>query len=109
MLQGFACTPASDVFSFGMTMYEVFSRKEPYEDDEMELNQLLVSIVRRKHRPLPPKIMPTGFAHLMKVCTQTGCRVRAGLCWPPPVTVCFLWHLNLAGMPQRRPAASPFL
>ena len=54
------------LFSFGIVMFEIFSRKEPYEGED-DMIELLNKVIRRKHRPTPPAKMPLEFANLMKV------------------------------------------
>lgn len=82
LLKGEACSKESDVYryspvhlgvltaplSFGITMYELFSRKDPYEElDSSDLNGLTDEIIRRKTRPVPPEWAPQEFKNLMKV------------------------------------------
>ena len=36
LLLGLPSSPASDVYAFGVTLFEVFTRKEPYAGEDME-------------------------------------------------------------------------
>jgi len=56
----------TSLLSFGIVMFEIFSRKEPYEGED-DMIELLNKIIRRKHRPCPPAKMPIEFVNLMKV------------------------------------------
>ncbi|EDQ85184.1 uncharacterized protein MONBRDRAFT_29467 [Monosiga brevicollis MX1] len=65
LLRGGPCTFASDVYSFGMVMFEVFSREDPYEDMSFDSNTLVQNILGRKLRPVTPENMPPELAVLM--------------------------------------------
>jgi hypothetical protein len=68
-------TCASDIYALGMTIWEVFSNKDPYEDegatDPMRLDDELVKrILEENLRPAMPKSMPIGVAKLVTACWQ---------------------------------------
>lgn len=59
---------ASDVYSFGIIMYEMYSRKDPYEgEDPMEVLTLVVDKAVQK-RPTPPLHCPAENQVLMREC-----------------------------------------
>jgi guanylate cyclase, other len=71
-------TPASDVYSFGIILYEIYSRKDPYhgEDDPRNVLRLVADKAVRK-RPQPiPKNMPTEVQALMKDCLDDSVEKR---------------------------------
>ena len=63
-------TVASDVYSFGITLYEIYARKVPYEDEEEDrdliLREICDPVVNR--RPTVPTTMPNRVAALIHDC-----------------------------------------
>merc|ERR1712048_74094 len=61
-------TAASDVYSFGIILYEVYSRKDPYEGEKSsEVLKLIVDPNVNK-RPYVPESCPTQVKNLMSDC-----------------------------------------
>eukprot|EP00529_Nitzschia_sp_RCC80_P008017 CAMPEP_0113500784 /NCGR_PEP_ID=MMETSP0014_2-20120614/32547_1 /TAXON_ID=2857 /ORGANISM="Nitzschia sp." /LENGTH=1271 /DNA_ID=CAMNT_0000395211 /DNA_START=158 /DNA_END=3973 /DNA_ORIENTATION=+ /assembly_acc=CAM_ASM_000159 len=70
-------TAASDVFSFGIALYEVFSRRDPYEGEENTKEILsLVCDKQVQKRPLAPRNMPDKVKSLMADCVEDDPETR---------------------------------
>ena len=61
-------TPASDIYAFGIILYEVYSRKIPYEGEEAGEVLSLVADKSVRKRPLVPPHMPTPIRSMMADC-----------------------------------------
>lgn len=70
-------TAATDVFSFGIILYEMYSRRDPYEDDmdAMEVLRLVADKSVRK-RPPVPRNMPEKVKALMADCLEDDAEQR---------------------------------
>lgn len=55
---------ASDVYSFGMVVWEVFSRKIPWEDEACH-RDIFVRVVFKEDRPKIPSVSPADMARVM--------------------------------------------
>jgi guanylate cyclase, other len=65
-----ANTPATDVYSFGIILYEVYSRRDPYEgENPSEVLRLVVDKTVKK-RPPAPRHMPDNIKTLMADCVD---------------------------------------
>jgi class 3 adenylate cyclase len=69
-------TTASDVYSFGIILYELYSRKDPYEgeDDEEVLRFIADPSVNK--RPTVPASCPSEIKFLMAECVASQPEVR---------------------------------
>lgn len=61
-------TTASDVYSFGIVLYEAYSRQDPYAGEKLE--DVLKDVCNSKinKRPPIPKNMPNKISEIMKCC-----------------------------------------
>ena len=69
-------TPASDVYSMGIILYEVYSRRDPYEgEDPKEVLRAVADKAIRKRPPMP-KNMPDQLKGLMTDCLEEDAEKR---------------------------------
>lgn len=70
-------TTATDVYSFGIILFEVFSRKDPYEDDT-DATEVLRMVANKsvKKRPPVPRAMPDKIKALMADCLEDDATKR---------------------------------
>ena len=61
-------TAATDVYSFGIILYEVYSRREPYEGEDLQSALQLVADKSVQKRPEIPSEWPTEMANLIRSC-----------------------------------------
>ena len=69
-------TLQSDVFSFGVVLYEVFARRDPYEGENANEVLKLVADKKTRKRPPPPRHMPDPVKTLMKDCVEEEAEIR---------------------------------
>ena len=71
-------TAASDVYSFGIILHEVYSRRIPYDEDVEPEDDIVRQICdqRINKRPTIPRSMPPEVVTLMMACTDANPRVR---------------------------------
>ena len=73
ILRGEKATCGSDVYSFGIIMYQAISRKDPYEGESMTDALHLVAHPNDPQNPKRPEIphgCPAEFAKVMEQCWQ---------------------------------------
>lgn len=66
----------SDVYAFGILLYESFSRKDPYEGEKIEVViQEIIDPEINKRPPVPPQ-MPESIVGIMQDCLETDPELR---------------------------------
>ena len=71
-------TAASDVYSFGIVLYELYSRRIPY-DEELDPDDVIIRNIcdpQVNLRPVSPKSMPSEITTLMMRCTNAIAEAR---------------------------------
>eukprot|EP00980_Cylindrotheca_fusiformis_P017254 scaffold5338_cov112-Cylindrotheca_fusiformis.AAC.1 len=69
-------TTASDVYAFGIVLYEIYSRREPYDGEDPTTVLHLVADKLVQKRPPIPHHMPAQIQSLMQDCTQDDASLR---------------------------------
>jgi serine/threonine protein kinase len=69
-------TAASDVYSFGIVLYEVYSRRIPYEDEDFTETIRKICDPKINKRPDIPESMPRSIVELMQWCTHGVSHLR---------------------------------
>jgi serine/threonine protein kinase len=72
-MKGQPISTSSDVYSAGIVLWEIMSRKEPFEDqDTGDMADLVRDISKRKMRPPVPKDCPPEVKDMcqMSTCVQ---------------------------------------
>jgi len=76
-LLGQELTPKTDVYSFGMILWELVSNKSPYDDLHIEsFEQLIDVICVKKIREKIPSHLPTTLRQLIESCWQSDPAMR---------------------------------
>lgn len=78
LLRGESNTTASDVYSFGIILYEVFSRKDPYHGEDVSQVLRDVANPRKKKRPRIPLACPPAVVPLYTDCIGEDPELRPG-------------------------------
>jgi len=66
----------SDVYSFAICLWEMYTRKIPYRDLGLNPSHLVVKVVKEHLRPPIPKTCPRPFRHLMEKCWHPSAERR---------------------------------
>lgn len=70
------CAPATDVFSFGVVLFEVYSREDPYDGEDVVEVVQGVSDASIGKRPHVPATCPTRVGTMMKECLDESPQSR---------------------------------
>jgi hypothetical protein len=57
-----------DVYSFGICLWELYTRRIPYRTLGLNPSHLVVRVVREELRPAIPKYCPPAYTDLMTAC-----------------------------------------
>jgi serine/threonine protein kinase len=68
MLQSSVFTEKVDVYSFGVILWELFTKKEPFEGKYADVADLTNAVVNREQRPEVPADMPDKLRALIEQC-----------------------------------------
>jgi len=71
-----SATAASDIYSFGIILYEVYSRKDPYEGEKYHdvISMIIDPLVNKK--PPIPQACPKPVATIMQDCLKMASELR---------------------------------
>eukprot|EP00980_Cylindrotheca_fusiformis_P006882 scaffold1442_cov128-Cylindrotheca_fusiformis.AAC.3 len=69
-------TTASDVYAFGIFLYEIYSRRDPYDGEDPTAVLHLVADKLVQKRPPIPQHMPAQIQSLMQDCIQDDASMR---------------------------------
>jgi len=67
-LRGRSYSPACDIYSVGIILWEIYARKDPYEGEAMMKVLCQVCDPSINRRPDVPETMPQKMADIMKKC-----------------------------------------
>jgi serine/threonine protein kinase len=69
-------TPASDAYSFGIILYEVYSRKDPYEGEDYSEIVFQIAHPTINKRPPIPQGCPSSISTIMTECIDANAETR---------------------------------
>lgn len=87
-------SPASDVYSFGMIMWEMFTRKVPFTD--LNPHQAALAVIMNDKRPEIPTYVPSRYSDLIQACWQKDPSARPTM----PHILQTLSQLKQLGIPR---------
>eukprot|EP00730_Choanoeca_flexa_P005203 TRINITY_DN11901_c0_g6_i1.p1 TRINITY_DN11901_c0_g6~~TRINITY_DN11901_c0_g6_i1.p1 ORF type:complete len:479 (+),score=123.04 TRINITY_DN11901_c0_g6_i1:41-1438(+) len=67
VLKGEPVSPASDVYSAAIVLFEIVSRREPYDVDT-DMADLVKDVIKRKRRPAIPPTCPAEISVIIQEC-----------------------------------------
>jgi serine/threonine protein kinase len=76
LLRKVSYNPSCDIYSFGMIMYEIYSRKTPYEGENPRKILRKICDPRVNHRPTIPANCPDKMREIMKKCWNGKAAIR---------------------------------
>ena len=74
LLRGARNTVASDVYAFGVVLYEMITKRDPYEGEDFD--EVIQAVAKDKKRPELPRGVPSELATIMNECWHWDPRRR---------------------------------
>ena len=74
LLRGARNTVASDVYAFGVVLYEMVTKRNPYEGEDFD--EVIQAVAKDKKRPELPRGVPSELATIMNECWHWDPRRR---------------------------------
>ncbi|ELR25342.1 Dual specificity protein kinase shkC, putative [Acanthamoeba castellanii str. Neff] len=71
MLLGLEYDEKTDIYSFGMVLYELATGEEPFKNEFSSLQSLIDAVVKKNERPKIPATCPVRLAKLIRSCWDT--------------------------------------
>ncbi|KAI8463485.1 MAG: kinase-like domain-containing protein [Monoraphidium minutum] len=101
LIRGSEITPAVDVFSFGILMFELFAATQPYAG--LSRDAIIAGVLHRDLRPTFPPGTPPPFAALAAACWARAPAARPGFA----EVILALRQMRGRPLPAPRPAPRP--
>ena len=74
LLLGAPSSTASDVYAFGVVLFEMMTRSDPYEGEDFD--EVLRDVIKEKKRPELPRGIPAEMVTIMQECWHWDARRR---------------------------------